>query len=76
MLIIVIVALNWSLIEHGFADGTHPTGEAVCLPTRVDLNRTTMSTVVITETMQMHCIQSREDGALGAETKERSAVVV
>ena len=76
MLIIVIVALNWSAIEHGFAAGTHLTGEEACIQTHLDLNRTTMSTVVITETMQMHCIQSREDGALGAETKERSAVVV
>ncbi len=72
MLIIVIVALNWSAIEHGFAAGTHLTGEEACTQMHLDLNRTTMSTVVVTETMQMR----REDGALEAETKQRSAVIV
>ncbi len=76
MLIIVIVALNWSLIEHGFADDTHLAGEEACLPTRLDFNRATMSTIVTTETMQIHHVQSREDDALDAETKQCSAVIV
>ena len=77
MLIIVIVALNWSPIEHGLTEGTHLAGEdAGCQPTRVTLNRATMSTVVIGDTSQMRCVHSNESGGLGVETKRGSAMVV
>ena len=79
VLIIVIVALNWSPIEHGLTEGTRLEGEdAGCQPTRVTLNRaTTMSTVVIAgETIQMRCIQSGEDSAPGADMKRGSTMVV
>ncbi|KAM5539188.1 hypothetical protein V8D89_007061 [Ganoderma adspersum] len=78
VLIIVIVALNWSPIEHGLTDGTHLVNgdDAGCQPTRVTLNRATLSTVVIGDTIQMRCLQSEEDSAPGAEMKRGSAMVV
>ncbi|PIL26784.1 hypothetical protein GSI_11120 [Ganoderma sinense ZZ0214-1] len=82
VLIIVIVALNWSPIDHGLTrtDGTHLAGEdGACAPTRVTLNRATMSTVVIADSIQMRCVQDgdSEAGMLGAaETKRRPEVIV
>ena len=74
VLIIVIVALNWSPIEHGFSNGTHLAGEDACPPTRLDLNRATMSTVVIADAIQMRCVQN-EDGLLEVATKRDTVVV-
>ena len=74
MLIIVIVALNWSPIEHGLSNGTHLAGEDVYPPTRLDLNRATMSTVVIADAIQMRCVQN-EDGLLEVATKRDTVVV-
>nr|VWP02360.1 MDR efflux pump ABC3 [Ganoderma boninense] len=91
VLIIVIVALNWSPFEHGLArtdaDGAPlgPGGEdgGACQPTRVTLNvnGATISTVVFTDTSGMRCIQespgeSEEGGALGAESKRGPAIMV
>ena len=77
MLIIVIVALNWSPIEYGLKEGTHLAGEdAGCQPTRATLNRATMSTVVIGDIVQLRCLQSGEDSAPGAEMKQGSTMVV
>ncbi|KAM5539185.1 hypothetical protein V8D89_007058 [Ganoderma adspersum] len=65
VLIVVIVALNWSPIEHGLTDGAHLASEdTACQPTRLTLNRATMSTVVLAETIQMRCGQNEEDGGL------------
>ena len=77
MLIIVIVALNWSPIEHSlqFSDNANLAGEASRPPTRLDFNRTTMSTVVIGDTIEMRCVQNEEDGDADAETKRGTMVV-
>ncbi|KAI1789897.1 hypothetical protein LXA43DRAFT_545702 [Ganoderma leucocontextum] len=79
VLIIVIVALNWSPIEHALTmtDTTPLAGEDLCLPTRVDLARTATSTVGIADTMHARCVCVR-DGDVGAsevEAKHRSIVV-
>ncbi|KAM5539183.1 hypothetical protein V8D89_007056 [Ganoderma adspersum] len=80
VLIVVIIALNWSPIEHGLSDGdgTRATDEGVPYPpTHLDLNRaTTRSTVVITDTIQMQRIQNDEDGAADMKTKQGTVVVV
>ena len=90
MLIIVIVALNWSPIDHGLSDGggIHATGEGPGpyppTVTRLDLNlnRATMSSVLLTDTAQMGCIQNTLSrggggGALAdAATKQGNVAVV
>ena len=77
MLIIVIVALNWSPIEHSLqllSDSANLAGEA-SHPPSLDFNRTTMSTVVIGDTIEMRCVQNEEDGDADAETKRGTMVV-
>ena len=79
MLIIVIVALNWSPIDHGLSDGggVHATGEAPCPPTvtRLDLNlnRATMSSVLLTDTTHMGCIQNNSSGGGGGALADAAA---
>ena len=75
VLIIVIVALNWSPIEHGLSDGTQLAGEDACPPARLDLNRATMSTVAIADSIQMRYVQNKEDSPLEATTKQDTVVV-
>lgn len=78
MLIIVIVALNWSPIEHGLSGSAGTVYEQGRPPTRLDLDRAaTTSTVVVGDTIQMRCVRTRneEDSDGDAETK-RGAVVV
>ena len=67
VLIIVIVALNWSPIEHGLSDGGGMHWRATDVDegpypptaTRLNLNGATMSSVLLTDsTMQMGCIQN------------------
>ena len=76
MLIIVIVALNWSPIEHGLSGSAGTVYEQGRPPTRLDLDRAaTTSTVVVGDTIQMRCVRNEENGDVDAETK-RGAVVV
>ena len=89
MLIIVIVALNWSPIDHGLSDGggVHATGEGpgpyppTVTRLNLTLNRATMSSVLLTDTAQMGCVQNNPSGGGGgaladAATKQGNAAVV
>ena len=76
MLIIVIVALNWSPIEHGLSGSAGPVYEQGRLPTWLDLDRVAaMNTVVIGDTVQMRCVRNEEDGNVDMETKWGAVVV-
>ena len=79
----MIVALNRSPIERGLSYGG---GSSVgAMPTHLDLNfraattttATTMtSTIEITDSAQMQCVQNEEDGAADTKTKEGAVVAV
>ena len=86
MLVIVIVALNRSPIEHGLSDGGGSPGGTAnegshhpSSPTHSDLNfrAATRSTVDTTmETMQPACLQNDEGDVTDTNTKQDPVVVV
>ena len=79
MLIIVIVALNWSPIDSALThtDATSADGEDACSPASLYFNRTAMSTIVIADTLHVRCVRDGEgDGASGAEAKRWHGSVV
>ncbi len=75
VVIIVIVALNWSPIDHGFTDATHLAGGDVRSSTHPDLNRATLSTGTVITPIAVHMARRSVQGdeeALEAETKQGS----
>lgn len=83
MLIIVIVALNRSPIEHGLSDGGGSPGGAAdegshCPPTHPDLSfrAATRSTVDMTvDTIQPGCLQNDEGDATDTNAKQDTVAV-
>ena len=72
VLIIVIVALNWSPIDSALTrtDATSVGGEDACSPASLYFDRTAMNTIVVVDTLHVRCVRDGEgDGASEAEVK-------
>ena len=79
MLIIVIVALNWSPIDSALTrtDATSVGGEDACSPASLYFDRTAMSTIVIPDTLHVRCVRDGVgDGASEAVAKRWHGSVV
>ena len=76
MLIIVIVALNWSPIDHGLSGGTNRDCEGTSPPTRLESSGAMMSTIVMADTVQTRCLPNEEDDVqLDTRTKQGAGAV-